>query len=68
MVNRLMDWQIREGFNLACAYDDSLHIPVDLIEMVVEFSIEDDDEQDSYEHSSEETDSTSSTDEDWNEN
>ena len=41
VVNRLVDWQqtqFREGFKLACIYG-SLHYPVDLIELVVEFAV-----------------------------
>ena len=41
VVNRLNDYekaQIREGFNLIYSCD-SLYVPVDLIEMIVDFAV-----------------------------
>ena len=41
VVNRLVDWQqtqIREGFELSYSHG-SLYIPVDLIELVIQFTV-----------------------------
>ena len=41
VVNRLLEWQrtrIREGFELSYSHG-SLYVPVDLIELVIEFTV-----------------------------
>ena len=41
MVNRMLDWQqtqIREGFEISYSHG-SLYVPVDLIELIIEFAL-----------------------------